>query len=87
MLQNHSALRQAAAVVPNIESVPADLPSSEDAPAPAVADELKSEQSYYDEGLTSIRARDYDQAIASLRSVIEHYPIWGDAQQPAYWMW
>ena len=85
-LQNQPASRQAAAVVPNIASVPADLPSSEDAQAPAVADELKSEQSYYDEGLTSIRARDYDQAIASLRSVIEHYPIGVYAPNAYYWI-
>ena len=85
-LQNQPASRQAAAVAPNIASVPADLPSSEDAQAPAVADELKSEQSYYDEGLTSIRARDYDQAIASLRSVIEHYPIGVYAPNAYYWI-
>jgi len=85
-LQNQPASRQAAAVAPNIASVPAHLPSSEDAQAPAVADELKSEQSYYDEGLTSIRARDYDRAIASLRSVIEHYPIGVYAPNAYYWI-
>ena len=85
-LQNQPASRQAAAVVPNIASVPADLTSSEDTQAPTVADELKSEQSYYDEGLTSIRARDYDQAIASLRSVIEHYPIGVYAPNAYYWI-
>jgi len=74
-LQNQPASRQAAAVAPNIASVPADLPSSEDAQAPAVADELKSEQSYYDEGLTSIRARDYDQAIASLGRSLSIIPL------------
>ena len=53
------------------------LVSDSDADTPIVDDEIKPEQSYYDQGRTLILARDYDQAIASLRLVIEHYPYWG----------
>ena len=62
------------------------LVSDSDADTPIVADEIKPEQSYYDQGRTLILARDYDQAIASLRLVIEHYPIGVYAPNAYYWI-
>ncbi len=62
------------------------LVSDSDADTPIVDDEIKPEQSYYDQGRTLILARDYDQAIASLRLVIEHYPIGVYAPNAYYWI-
>ena len=85
-LQNQSASHQPATAGPDSGTGSADLASAPEL-SPAIADEeLKSEQVYYDEGLTSIRARDYDQAIASLRSVIEHYPTGVYAPNAYYWI-
>ena len=85
-LQNQSASHQPATAGPDSGTGSADLASAPEL-SPAIADEeLKAEQSYYDEGLTSIRARDYDQAIASLRSVIEHYPTGVYAPNAYYWI-
>jgi len=85
-LQNQSASHQAATAGADSGTGSADLASAPEL-SPAIADEeLKAEQSYYDEGLTSIRARDYDQAIASLRSVIEHYPTGVYAPNAYYWI-
>ena len=85
-LQNQSAAQQPANAVANSGVVSAEGASVTDAPPAISADDLQSEQSYYDEGLTSIRARDYDQAIASLRSVIEHYPTGVYAPNAYYWI-
>jgi tol-pal system protein YbgF len=85
-LQNQSASHQPATAGANIGAVSGDIASAPDAQPATTVDELKSEQSYYDEGLTSIRARDYDQAIALLRSVIEHYPTGVYAPNAYYWI-
>ena len=84
-LQNQPTSRQAVPS-PDLKTVAADPAASEDALASNAGDEIKAEQSYYDEGLTSIRARDYEQAIASLRSVIEHYPLGVYAANAYYWI-
>ncbi len=84
-LQNQPTSRQAVSG-PDTKTVAADSASSEEALASNTGDEVKAEQSYYDEGLTSIRARNYEQAIASLRSVIEHYPLGVYAANAYYWI-
>ena len=85
-LQNQSASHQPATAGVDSGAGSADLASAPDPSPPIAGEELKAEQSYYDEGLTSIRARDYDQAIASLRSVIEHYPTGVYAPNAYYWI-
>ncbi len=85
-LQNQPAPRQPASAVSSSTPVPVDPAPVPEAQPSIAAGEVKPEQSYYDEGLTSIRARDYDQAIASLRSVIEHYPTGVYASNAYYWI-
>lgn len=86
-LQSQPTVALSVALSDSVE-VSADLrlATDSDADTPIVADEIKPEQSYYDQGRTLILARDYDQAIASLRLVIEHYPIGVYAPNAYYWI-
>lgn len=47
---------------------------------------IEDEKIYYDRGLSAIQSRQYDQAVASLRSVIEHYPEGTYAANAYYWI-
>ena len=86
-LQSQPTVALSAALSDSVEvSADLSLVSDSDADTPIVADEIKPEQSYYDQGRTLILARDYDQAIASLRLVIEHYPIGVYAPNAYYWI-
>ena len=86
-LQSQPTVALSAALSDSVEvSADLSLATDSDADTPIVADEIKPEQSYYDQGRTLILARDYDQAIASLRLVIEHYPIGVYAPNAYYWI-
>ena len=86
-LQSQPTVALSVALSDSVEvSADLSLATDSDADTPIVADEIKPEQSYYDQGRTLILARDYDQAIASLRLVIEHYPIGVYAPNAYYWI-
>ena len=86
-LQSQPTVALSVALSDSVEvSADLSLVSDSDADTPIVDDEIKPEQSYYDQGRTLILARDYDQAIASLRLVIEHYPIGVYAPNAYYWI-
>jgi len=47
---------------------------------------IQDEKTYYDRGLNAIQARQYDQAVETLRAVIEHYPAGTYAANAYYWI-